>query len=191
MGPSVVGLTPTTERAASSCGDLPRDSQGMHTAGLRVVLGRKSDSPVLVSGPDHQSSSGSALQALPLDDFPGLGRSPATTACATIRCSVRAIVAAKGQSMDERSHTGAETCQVRSIHPEAVARAQANLKDANAYGDLAELFAALADATRARIVHALLHQELCTCDIAAVAGISESGASQHLRVLRSLRLVKS
>jgi DNA-binding transcriptional ArsR family regulator len=93
--------------------------------------------------------------------------------------------------MAQPSQTGAEMCQVRCIHPESVARAQANLKDGIAYSDLAELFAALADATRVRIVHALLHQELCTCDIAAVAGISESGASQHLRVLRSLRLVKS
>jgi DNA-binding transcriptional ArsR family regulator len=59
------------------------------------------------------------------------------------------------------------------------------------YSELAELFGALADATRATIVHTLLRQELCTCDIAAVAGVSESGASQHLRVLRALRLVKS
>jgi DNA-binding transcriptional ArsR family regulator len=36
-----------------------------------------------------------------------------------------------------------------------------------------------------------MHQELCTCDLAAVVGVSESGVSQHLRVLRSLRLVKS
>jgi DNA-binding transcriptional ArsR family regulator len=32
---------------------------------------------------------------------------------------------------------------------------------------------------------------LCTCDLAAIAGISESAVSQHLRVLRRLRLVRS
>jgi DNA-binding transcriptional ArsR family regulator len=37
----------------------------------------------------------------------------------------------------------------------------------------------------------LLRQELCSCDIAALAGITAPGASQHLRVLRNLRLVKS
>jgi DNA-binding transcriptional ArsR family regulator len=44
--------------------------------------------------------------------------------------------------------------------------------------------------TRARIVHTLLRQDLCTCDLAAVLGITESAVSQHLRVLRMLRLVK-
>jgi len=53
------------------------------------------------------------------------------------------------------------------------------------------VFGALGDATRAKIVHALLHQELCTCDLAAVVGVSESGVSPHLRLLRALRLVKS
>lgn len=84
-----------------------------------------------------------------------------------------------------------ETCEVRGFHPEEVARALAGLEPDEVYGELAALFGALADPTRAKIVHALLQAELCTCDLAAVVGISESGTSQHLRVLRSLRLVKS
>jgi DNA-binding transcriptional ArsR family regulator len=60
-----------------------------------------------------------------------------------------------------------------------------------AYVILAEFFGALADATRAKIVHLLLHQELCTCDIAAILSVSDSCVSQHLRILRSLRLVTS
>jgi DNA-binding transcriptional ArsR family regulator len=87
--------------------------------------------------------------------------------------------------------TATETCQDRSIHPEDVAHARASLEDEHVYSELGGLFGALADPTRVKIVHTLLRQELCTCDIAAVAGITESGASQHLRVLRSLRLVKS
>src|SRR6185312_8063307 len=86
---------------------------------------------------------------------------------------------------------GAETCQERCIHVEDVARARSYLHEDDTYIELAELFGALADATRAAIVHILRHQELCTCDIAAVVGVTESGVSQHLRVLRSLRLVKS
>lgn len=93
--------------------------------------------------------------------------------------------------MARRLMAGAETCQERGIHPEDVARARDGLEEDHVYIELAELFGALADATRVKIVHTLLQQELCTCDIAAVAGITESGASQHLRVLRSLRLVKS
>jgi DNA-binding transcriptional ArsR family regulator len=86
---------------------------------------------------------------------------------------------------------GSDTCQTRGIHPEAVARATRALQEDPTYGDLAALFGALADSTRAKIVHVLLRQELCTCDLAAVTGVSESGVSQHLRVLRALHLVKS
>jgi DNA-binding transcriptional ArsR family regulator len=77
------------------------------------------------------------------------------------------------------------------VHPEDVARTRAALPDDETCVALAELFGALADATRAKIVHALMQRELCTCDIAAVVGITESGTSQHLRVLRNLRLVKA
>src|SRR5438128_1717357 len=82
-------------------------------------------------------------------------------------------------------------CGVRCIHTAEVARARSLLADEQTYRNLADLFGALADPTRAKIVHALLHQELCTCDIAAVVGVTESCVSQHLRVLRALRLVKS
>lgn len=82
-------------------------------------------------------------------------------------------------------------CEARSIHPDAVARARTTLHDESSYANLSALFAALADPTRAKIVHMLLSQELCTCDIAVVLGITDSAVSQHLRLLRSLRLVKS
>jgi DNA-binding transcriptional ArsR family regulator len=74
---------------------------------------------------------------------------------------------------------------------EEVAQARHLLADEGTYRGLADLFAALADTTRAKIVHTLVHQDLCTCDLAAVVGVSESAVSQHLRVLRSLRVVQS
>jgi hypothetical protein len=40
------------------------------------------------------------------------------------------------------------------------------------------------------VLHALLGGELCVCDLAALIGISESAISQHLRVLRGLRIVR-
>lgn len=92
--------------------------------------------------------------------------------------------------MDEQTQSEGGMCQLRCIHRDDVARASSLLEDTETYIQLAELFGALADPTRAKIVHTLLQQELCTCDIAAVVGISESGVSQHLRILRGLRLVK-
>lgn len=59
------------------------------------------------------------------------------------------------------------------------------------YERLAETFGALADPTRARIVHLLLEAERCTEDLACTVGVSESAVSQHLRLLRRLGLVGS
>jgi DNA-binding transcriptional ArsR family regulator len=77
------------------------------------------------------------------------------------------------------------------FHAQTVAVARAAQASDDVYAGMASLFGALADPTRARIVHALLASELCTHDLALVAGVSESGVSQHLRILRDLRLVKS
>lgn len=81
-------------------------------------------------------------------------------------------------------------CEVRCINEQDVARARVGLLESETYSGLASVFATLGDATRARIVHVLLRQEMCTCDIAAVVGVSDSAVSQHLRLLRELRLVK-
>ena len=81
-------------------------------------------------------------------------------------------------------------CAVRAINPQRVSQATSHLLSDEAYVDLAETFRALADSTRAKIVHALSEQSLCVCDLAQVAGVSEPAVSQHLRLLRSLRIVR-
>jgi len=55
---------------------------------------------------------------------------------------------------------------------------------------LAELFSALADPTRVRIVEALAASELCVSDLSAALGLSVSCTSHQLRLLRALRLVR-
>jgi len=86
---------------------------------------------------------------------------------------------------------GGDSCEVRCVHPESVLQGRSALLPAGEYRSLAEIFSALADPSRAKIVYSLLHQELCTCDLAAIADISESAVSQHLKVLRRIRLIKS
>src|SRR5215475_2320265 len=82
-------------------------------------------------------------------------------------------------------------CAIRHVHEQDVQRALALLSKDTTYVELSSLFSALADTTRVKLVHVLLRQELCTCDLAATLGVSESAASQHLRLLKALRLVKS
>lgn len=84
-----------------------------------------------------------------------------------------------------------EDCWDFGADPVRVARARRLLHNDEFYYHLSETFRALSDTTRAKIVHALLHQELCSCDLAAVLGMTAPAVSHHLRTLRQLRLVKS
>lgn len=56
---------------------------------------------------------------------------------------------------------------------------------------IAEIFAALGDPTRARIVFALTRGEYSVNALADMAGVSASAVSHHLARLRSIRLVRS
>jgi DNA-binding transcriptional ArsR family regulator len=80
-------------------------------------------------------------------------------------------------------------CAARLVDGQAVARATAALPPQDAQDRLAALFAALADPTRARLLHALATEDLCVCDLAEIAGVSQSAVSHQLRNLRDLRLV--
>lgn len=55
---------------------------------------------------------------------------------------------------------------------------------------LSELFKALGDETRTRILYLLSLQELCVCDIAEILEMSLPAVSHHLRLLKALRIVK-
>jgi ArsR family transcriptional regulator len=54
-----------------------------------------------------------------------------------------------------------------------------------------DLFKALSDETRLRIVILLFKRELCVCQIEAALGISQTKASRHLALLRHLGLLKA
>lgn len=86
--------------------------------------------------------------------------------------------------------TTSDKCEIHAIDRQRVDDTKRRLLDDQVYANLAETFAALADSNRAKIIYSLTGQELCVCDIACVVGISESAVSQHLRILRTLRLVK-
>ncbi|NLW08092.1 MAG: winged helix-turn-helix transcriptional regulator [Clostridia bacterium] len=55
---------------------------------------------------------------------------------------------------------------------------------------LSELFKVLSDETRTKILYLLSLKELCVCDIAGILEMSLPAISHHLRLLRTLRLVK-
>ncbi len=56
--------------------------------------------------------------------------------------------------------------------------------------NLSQIFKALGDPTRLKIIDSLSREELCVCDIADLLEMNQSAISHQLRVLRNLRLVK-
>lgn len=53
-----------------------------------------------------------------------------------------------------------------------------------------EMFKALGDETRMRILKLLLKKELCVCELEAALNLPQSKVSRHLTVLRSVGLVE-
>lgn len=86
--------------------------------------------------------------------------------------------------------TTADDCDASHLDASGTARRRQQLMPAHAVTALAETFRVLGDPTRVRILDALGAGELCVCDIAALAGISESAVSHQLRLLRGMRLVR-
>lgn len=64
------------------------------------------------------------------------------------------------------------------------------LLSAGSVDAIALMFKLLGDPTRVRLLDALSHGERCVCDLAALAGLSESAVSHQLRLLRGARLVR-
>ena len=82
-----------------------------------------------------------------------------------------------------------ETCDVRVVHLERVARARAEAIGEKDLERLALTYKIMGDPTRLKIILALRGGEMCVCDIAAFIGLSESAVSHQLRRLRELSLV--
>ena len=65
-----------------------------------------------------------------------------------------------------------------------------SLLDTETAGRVAELFKALSDPTRVRIIGLLAHSELCVGDLARLLNMTQPAVSHQLRVLRHLNIVR-
>jgi ArsR family transcriptional regulator, lead/cadmium/zinc/bismuth-responsive transcriptional repressor len=78
-----------------------------------------------------------------------------------------------------------------AIDQKAVDDCQAALPGPDILELMVQAFDALADASRAKILYALIRRPLCVRDLAITIGSSESAVSHQLRILRDRRLVKA
>ncbi len=84
-----------------------------------------------------------------------------------------------------------DRCTETIIDEDKVKQAQQALLNGLTATYLADVFKALADPTRIRIISILAHTELCVCDLAATLGMTQSAVSHQLRLMRQMRLVKN
>ena len=83
-----------------------------------------------------------------------------------------------------------DTCDIYCYDGEKVNRIQEELQKED-LSSVAQLFKALADENRAKIVYSLCQDgELCVCDIANIIRSSVATASHHLRTLYKQGIVK-
>ena len=80
-------------------------------------------------------------------------------------------------------------CDEFCVHDKLLAELEPRLISEAKSQQTAELFKALGDNTRVKILYYLLQSELCVCDLTVLVGATQSAVSHQLRVLRNLRIV--
>ena len=93
--------------------------------------------------------------------------------------------------MPTLSVSGDDLCQVRVIHAERLATARKSALAPEELVRLSTLYKALGDPTRLQLLLGLRDGEMCVCDLAALAEVSESAISHQLRKLRDWGLVRN
>jgi DNA-binding transcriptional ArsR family regulator len=96
----------------------------------------------------------------------------------------------KSAAVKTKAPPGDELCGVPCFKDDLVTRLRSSLPADEALDAARVMFAALADRTRLKILHALHDgEELCVCDVAHVLGMSVSATSHHLRKLHDLKIL--
>lgn len=83
-----------------------------------------------------------------------------------------------------------DICQIFCFNKNKVNKIKKAILPTESLNMLSEVFKAISDVTRLKIILALKDEELCVCDISHILGVSLSAVSHQLRILRNLRLVK-
>ncbi|NLV88516.1 MAG: winged helix-turn-helix transcriptional regulator [Tissierellia bacterium] len=81
-------------------------------------------------------------------------------------------------------------CQSHESDENIIKEIRKNLLKEEEIKALSNIFKALSDPTRLKIIYILSKSSLCVCDIADLLDMSQSAISHQLRILRDLKLVK-
>ena len=81
-------------------------------------------------------------------------------------------------------------CDCDVIHHDVVSHVSAELPKDDKIGAIADFYKIMGDPTRCKILFALLHHELCVCDIANLLHMSKSSVSHQLSKMRLFGVVQ-
>ncbi len=84
-----------------------------------------------------------------------------------------------------------DVCEIKCIDEKKVKKTLKAMPQQDNINRMADIFKALGDPSRLKIVLSLLDREHCVCDIAAVCNQTDSAVSHQLRILRTMKIVKS
>ncbi|MBW2655312.1 MAG: winged helix-turn-helix transcriptional regulator [Deltaproteobacteria bacterium] len=84
-----------------------------------------------------------------------------------------------------------DICAEKCINEKKVRQTVKTIPQQEDIGQMVDIFKALGDPSRLKIVLALLNQEHCVCDIAVICGQTDSAISHQLRILRTMKIVKN
>ncbi len=93
--------------------------------------------------------------------------------------------------MIDSTQPNLDCCECNVIHQETVDVVRTHMPDEEDIYEVADLFKAFGDSTRARIICALSIAELCVCDLSALLDMSQSAVSHQLRTLKQARIVRN
>lgn len=82
------------------------------------------------------------------------------------------------------------TCDCNAVNSKLVESTVGNMPDESTFESIADFYKILGDATRCKIIFALLQNELCVCDLANVLSMSKSAVSHQLGKMRNSGVVR-
>ena len=81
-------------------------------------------------------------------------------------------------------------CDCNAVHQDLVDKARSQMPQKQEIFRLADFYKILSDPTRCKIICALLHQELCVCDLANILFMSKSSVSHQLSKMKNAGIVR-
>lgn len=81
-------------------------------------------------------------------------------------------------------------CEIQEANESVVNEVKSQMINDDMIGNITNIFKAVGDPTRLKILYALSKKPLCVCELAALLEMEHSAISHQLRVLRDKNLVK-